>query len=187
VIRRFRLPLIVAASVAIVVLAATPCWACSCIAVAPEEQAASSSAIFGGVVEEVELAGQGDFGQEVEATFAVDTIYKGQVPARVVVGTAADSAACGVEFEEGGRYTVFASGDEAEGFSTGLCTATTRGDIDPARFGLSPTTVEPPPPPDGPTAAPFLLSVAGVMVAGGFALWLVRRRRARDAVAGGIQ
>jgi hypothetical protein len=187
VIRRLRLPLAAAAAVALVVLPTSPCWACSCIQISPEDQAASSSAVFGGVVEEYELIGSDEFAQEAEATFAVDTVYKGRVPARVVVGTAAYSAACGVEFQEGGRYTVFVSGGEADGFFTDLCTATTRGDIDPAEFGLTATEVDPPPPPEGPATVPFVLAAVGVVLAGALVAWLVQRNRRGTALSGGAE
>jgi hypothetical protein len=115
---------------------ASPCWACRCVMLTPREQAANADVIFTGRVLEAEDPFS-QSGPRVQATLAVERIYKGSVEAEPVVETLPGaSAACGVGFRAGDRYTVFAFVNERGRLETNLCSGTGRGPIDPARFGL---------------------------------------------------
>ena len=188
--RSARIGVVGLTAVVTALLWASPCWACSCAQQTDQEHAAGADAIFTAVAERVEPT-EGEFGREIAVTMAVDTAYKGAVPGRVVVETAADSPACGFPMEVGERYTIFAFA-QGSGYSTSLCSASTKGDIDPAAFGLTASPVPPPEPlEDDPAAAPtatseeggssvvLISAIVAVAVAGAVAIWvLVRRRRA---------
>lgn len=92
-------------------VAARPAWACSCAD--NSDPLGNSETAFVGVAEDVD----GDmFGNEVEVRFAVESVQKGEAGNSVVLVTMKDSASCGYEFVEGGRYRVF----ETDG-QTNLC------------------------------------------------------------------
>jgi len=102
---------------------AAPACACSCAGpVGPAEAADRSTAVFSGTVRDVDrpwglMTSSAD---PVAVTIEVAEVYKGEVPAEVVVSTAAESPSCGYHFEVGGRYLVFADG-ALDDLRTGLC------------------------------------------------------------------
>jgi hypothetical protein len=171
------------------VLSALPCWACSCAAQPPKAQANSADVIFTGRVIEAEDPFQFS-GPRVQANLAVEVLYKGEVGSEALVETfPGGSAACGLEFVEGKRFTVFAFWNERGRLETNICSASTAGTIDPARFGLSRGTVVPggvrEPPgavgtqPDSEPAAPWLpvAAVAGALAILGIGLAVAIRFR----------
>jgi hypothetical protein len=122
---------------------AVPCWACSCVAQPPKAQADDADAIFTGRVIDAEDPFRFS-GPRVQANLAVEVLYKGEVGSEALVETLpGGSAACGVEFVEGERFTVFAFWNERGRLETNICSASTVGSIDPARFGLPRGTVVP--------------------------------------------
>ena len=121
-VRTFFVVVILAAS--IVVVSATQALACSCVAPRPDREAAKdAAAVFTGTVVDAEVRDPGGRGAW---TFAVDTVYVGDVSEDQIVHSHTQSAACGFLFEEGKRYAVFAfEGDESMAadaeLSTNLC------------------------------------------------------------------
>ena len=120
------------------VATATPCLACSCAAFAPKEYAERADVVFTGVVRSISGADfdDGAYGDDITTVrFRVRAVYKGQVRRLANVLTNESDAACGYPFSVGKKYTVFASRGKAK-LSTGLCSGTERGGIDPAKFDL---------------------------------------------------
>ena len=125
---------------------ASPCWACSCAATTDaradrEAKAERADLIFTGVATSqrvVDPSPNDDYtGDETVLTrFRVGRTYKGHPGRWVTVGSASNGAACGYDFDEGSRYTVFARGD-GDGYETDLCSGTKRGRIKPERYGLA--------------------------------------------------
>ncbi len=100
--------------VALVVLAADArcAWACSCEppgSTAAERERAT--AVFAGRVERLE-AGNGSIVSKtdpaVQVTFAVQQVWKGDVPQTMFLTTAQWGASCGYTFEQGQQYLVYA-------------------------------------------------------------------------------
>lgn len=91
-------------------------FACSCEPPNLERQFAAASVVFAGEVESVR--GTED-GAAVRVDFDADRFWKGDPSEHVVVFTAANSAACGVNFEQGDDYFVLAYGGER--LETNLC------------------------------------------------------------------
>lgn len=109
--------------------AAPPASACSCIQPGPPEvEMESSDAVFVGQVLAVEAAPQeGELKSFLvwnQVTFLLERVWKGLPEAETaVVRTAAESAACGYEFEVGETYLVYAYAAEEGGeLTTNLCT-----------------------------------------------------------------
>lgn len=170
-----RVLMLLGITAVLVPITAGPSWACSCVQASPREHARMADVIVAGHVEELTEGAQIDV-----ARLAVTDVYKGPRTSAWTVETAAEGPACGYDFVEGRRYTVFGSLDGGT-LSTSLCTATTAGDIDPERFGLdSPERVQQPPAgrePDPPSGSRWpWAAVAGGAVAGAFAAALVVRR-----------
>ena len=150
-IRRRSTPLLLATS--FVLLGADLCFACSCALSSPRELAANASAVFTGTVVKIDERSEPDPYAVPEdpqpralpvrvVRFSVETAYKGSVTSEMDVRTAVDSAACGFEFVNGWRYTVFTY--ETDGAVwTGLCSGTTEGEVEPARYELSVQPVDP--------------------------------------------
>ena len=164
---------------ALVVLGATRALACSCVAPRSDRVALEdATAVFAGTVAAVEP------GVEIGVdpatwTFAVDTVYKGPIGTTQDVSTHTQPAACGVVFDEGARYVVFAyEGDESVASEGGLVTNSCMNtrELDPdEELGLA---GKPPPadsavdgdlrPDDGSVWDPFVvipLALAGLAVA----------------------
>jgi hypothetical protein len=89
-------------------VAARPAWACSCggFNFDPLERAEMA---FVGVADRVD---PDLFGNQVKVEFAVESVLKGGVGKTVTLVTMKDSASCGYEFAEGGKYRVYARGGE---------------------------------------------------------------------------
>jgi hypothetical protein len=120
---------------AFAVLFALPqaCFACSCLAPPPPaEAAADAAAVFQGEVIKVEQV-RGSTGAEIRrVTMRVSKVWKGNVAAEMPVYTANDSAACGVDFQQGTEYVIYANASNGTDFwaspanslVTGLCDRT---------------------------------------------------------------
>lgn len=88
-------------------------WACSCMRSTPEEQVERADVVFTGrvidkkmkTVESTPLGGL----NWVQWTFEVEADHKGSVSEQVTVESASNSAACGINFQMGKRYQVFAN------------------------------------------------------------------------------
>ena len=135
-----RRTLIVVFLVALAVpVVASPCWACSCAPSSRREHAKRADLVFTGIAKSERVIDEGDpefEGDETIGTrFRVGKTYKGHPGGWVTIGTPANEAACGYDFEMGDRYTVFAY-DEKDGYSTNLCSGTKRGGINPERYGF---------------------------------------------------
>jgi hypothetical protein len=108
----------------LVVMGATRALACSCIPQQPDKAAIEDAqAVFSGTLDEVEPGVEVGF-DVVTWTFAVDTVYKGEVERSQDVTTQTQSAACGLVFDEGKRYVLFAYTDESDRLGTNVCTNT---------------------------------------------------------------
>lgn len=106
---------------AAMVTAARPASACSCMAPAPPETAATEAdAVFVGEVTDVSAgAGAGHVAQ-----LAVTEVFTGEVGEEVEVHTPPDSAACGYPFEVGREELVYAVLDDQGRMQTNLCDRT---------------------------------------------------------------
>lgn len=97
-----------------------PAFACSCASDRSTNEAFDSSeAVFSGEVTRIDAD---QFGKT--AVFHVETVWKGVSEDTVSISTAAHSAACGYEFEEGKSYIVFAYGESDSSLKTNLCSGT---------------------------------------------------------------
>ena len=104
--------LVVLVAPALVAIGASSALACSCIPPRPDPKALKDAkAVFSGTVVDVEDGVEIGF-DPVTWTFAVDTIYKGDVAERQQVTSHTQSAACGFVFKEEQRYVVFAHDGE---------------------------------------------------------------------------
>ena len=107
--------IILLALVASVLVADPPCvFACSCVPPgAPREELTRSAAVFAGKVVRLDVPGGAviSSADPVKVTFQVAQVWKGPVAPTLVITTPRDSASCGVGFEQGGEYLVYASGD----------------------------------------------------------------------------
>lgn len=174
-----RLFLLLMAAGAIVPISAGPSWACSCAALPPKEHARIADVVFAGRAVAV------DEGPQIAvAHFLVTDVYKGPRSGGRIVETSAHGPACGFDFVEGRRYTVFALRDGGA-LHTNLCTATTAGDIHPQRFGLDAGVPLEPPAPPGPLVLdrerwPWVAVAGGALAAGFAALIAVRRTGALE-------
>lgn len=126
-------------SLTFLVFPATPALACSCVGgrTAGDYLDEADAAFVGDVISsrpvEVSPAGGRD-GLQVGSpplvfTFDVHHVYKGAVAERQEVVSSLDEASCGVAFETGRRYVVYArtgpeSGPSASSLSTSLCAGT---------------------------------------------------------------
>ena len=107
--------------------------ACSCAPSTRKQRAEWADAVFTGRARSVT-----ETTTQRVVRFRVRIVYKGRVDRRVEVTTALDGAACGCEFEDGARYTVFGERSGRDSYSTNICSGTRRGRIDPDGFGLPP-------------------------------------------------
>lgn len=120
IVRTLLLVAVVASS--FVVMAATQAFACSCVPPRPDDKAVKDAeAVFTGTMVDSKVKELGF--SRAEWTFAVDTVYKGDVSARQVVHSHTQSSACGLVFDKGKRYAVFAyEGDPSMAASAELST-----------------------------------------------------------------
>lgn len=169
--------------------------ACSCVPPPPDAVAAEEAdVVFSGEVTATHDPHGDDkivsSGRTVTYTFEVDGVVKGEVGNKERVKTAADSASCGYGFKTGRRYLVFADEGKSGALSTHSCSNThPLGANEDVGLGA-----EPPPAPDaGGPAEPDsgdrprsdggvpMTAVVGtgiVVLLGGAALFLSRRRTA---------
>ena len=127
-----RLMVALVMAVSGIAVAAPPCWACSCVDSTREERADWADAVFFGRVRSI----TGD--EPLRVKFRVRKIYKGRnIDEFEIVRTSSQGPACGVHFEEGKRYTVFAERRDGKLF-TNSCSGTKRRDINPDNYGLPP-------------------------------------------------
>ena len=103
-------------------------YACSCeYPSSPDDALKNSDAVFSGKVLSLQETNTGymkSSADPVVVTFEVDDVWKGPQTKTITVSTAASSASCGYEFQEGEKYIVYANGQESS-LSTGLCSRTT--------------------------------------------------------------
>lgn len=96
--------------------------ACSCAPQNPvEEEVALSAVVFAGSVVAVASDRAAEDGSIV-ALFGIDTLWKG--PERqwaIAIRTAANSAACGLHFEKGQKWLIYARAGEDSKYTANLC------------------------------------------------------------------
>lgn len=127
-----RIVVVVLLAILTIAMAASPCWACSCVPSTKKEKAAAANVTFTGKVKKIM---QPDEAPELKVRFRVGRVYKGH-PKRITrVFTATSGAMCGVHFEKGKRYTVFAKWNDSKKW-TNSCSGTKRGPINPDDYGL---------------------------------------------------
>ncbi|HET8586793.1 MAG TPA: hypothetical protein VFM74_02865 [Candidatus Limnocylindria bacterium] len=99
--------------------------ACSCATLAGDDQLSNADLAFVGVVTGVQTSARPavDGFSLVGFRFNIETVQKGSVSDRAVtIQSPTDSASCGVEFQVGERWQVFADANPAAGaLVTGLC------------------------------------------------------------------
>jgi hypothetical protein len=99
-------------------------WACSCVVPPPPREAlAASDAVFLGKVIKTRRDAKGINEGNLFATFRVRQLWKGGLGQEVVIETPPNSAACGVAFQEGKEYLIYASMQDGS-LRTHLCTRT---------------------------------------------------------------
>lgn len=107
-------------NIIILFLSSTFCWACSCaISENAVQEMNIRDAVFLGevtVVKEVE-------NWSAETTFKVKNVYKGEIEEFVTLRHGLPSPSCGISFEPGETYLVFAY-NESDYLSTNKCTLT---------------------------------------------------------------
>lgn len=122
--------------------------ACSCGVLTDQQAYDAADAVFEATVMQLDRSD----GSPVVATLAVDRVYKGRVRQTQVVYTPDDTEACGVEFDVGLTYVVFASvidgsegitgypiGDLRSGFCDGSRRAAAAGlELDPPVEAVAP-------------------------------------------------
>lgn len=163
--------------------------ACSCMQPDPAAEVAAADVVFVGTpVASEHTSSDDETGRAMEPvdwTFQVDTVHRGTATATTTVGSAADSAACGITFRTGEKYLVL--GNVVDGqLRAGLCGGTgLLANADADRLDLIGAGA--PPQPD-PVAAPApeasasttWLVIAGVgvsvLIAGAVVLARLRRR-----------
>lgn len=95
--------------------------ACSCMMPEPpQESLAKSEAVFSGKVTSV----KSDTDMQQVIAIDVTNIWKGVSSSKIAITTPRDSAACGVNFETGKEYLVYAYSDEDGSLATNLCSRT---------------------------------------------------------------
>lgn len=118
--------------IALTAMAAPPCWACSCAPSTKKDEAKSSDVIFYGKVTDIKEVAE----FKLRVKFNVRRVYKGFTSETTSVFTSTDGASCGVYFEEGRRYTVFADKYKDGEKWTSSCSGTKQGRINPDNYGL---------------------------------------------------
>lgn len=144
----------------IVVIEASPAYACSCVPAAAAEIVAQGDAAFVGTLTAKDApVQQGPFissGDPQVSHFAVETVIKGQLGSTTDVTSAMSPATCGLELAVGQRtgLVLRATGG---GWSSSLC-----HQVEPeALLSLvAPAPAPPPPPAAAPIAAPIASVVA---------------------------
>lgn len=97
-------------------------FACSCMIAPPPTQARDEAvAVFAGTVSAIAPANPGS--TNLLVTFDLDESWKGPTESQLTITTPGNSAACGVSFDVGQGYLVYASAQEGQ-FQTTLCSRT---------------------------------------------------------------
>jgi hypothetical protein len=154
-----------------VAVVATPAHACSCAGMwDTEEEFRRSDAVFAGEVVEVEelpmeQAGPTDSGMPFLApvTFDVKGAWKGVVGDSVVVHGQGPGPSCGLDFERGETYLVFAgrAGEGENGsLQTDMCSSTRQSSVETARNMFGPPAGTLPE-----TGGPAPSAVGGILLA----------------------
>lgn len=179
----------------VVVGAASPASACSCAVGAAQDRVTADSlfagadAVFTGRLvdrrDPVSLAGTSSSADLATLTFAVTTVFKGQVAPRQEVRTAWSGASCGLEITGEGPFLLFTSRAGDGTLRASLCGgATERVDLATWAGAAPDAAVDGSPGPHGPSLAVVAAGAAAAvaLAVGGTAL--VRRARRRGATAG---
>jgi len=102
-------------------------WPCSCLPLSPpSKELKRADAVFWGKAIKVKPARITDGEEKVRGylvTFAVARRFKGDLPSEVTVETGQGGGDCGVHFEAGKEYLVYAFGEGAR-LETNICTRT---------------------------------------------------------------
>ena len=118
------LPALVAAALSL----AEPCGTCSCVGPGtPQSAVESATAVFTGTVVSVRETTQSTEHERWPVRvvrFRVDGAWKGVNAPEVTVLTGMGGGDCGLDFDRGLRYLVYAYGGAGRKLSTGLCTRT---------------------------------------------------------------
>lgn len=115
---------------------ATPCWACSCLPNdTKRDKAKRADVVFTGTVTSIADPNPADATAAFKVQFEVAKVYKGNPREITHVYTAKEGSMCGVTFEVGERYTVFATWSGSQKW-VGMCSGTKAGRIDPDFWGL---------------------------------------------------
>lgn len=152
----------IAASIVIVGITAlsTPCFACSCIARADEEQFTAADVVFTGHARSVRYSEHDPDAQAgpdtAHWTFQVQSVQKGRTGEVAEVSTSGSGGTCGSRFEIGHRYQVYATLDDGDNLRTSLCSG--NRELGPQDTPYAPPTPVPTAPPTtaAPTASPAL-------------------------------
>jgi hypothetical protein len=118
--------MITIAAVAMFFAYPTCAYACSCVPPgSPAEELGRSDAVFLGKVVDVKtpsgpITSSAD---STSATLEISTVWKGQVAQTITLTTPGSSASCGVTFEQGKEYVVYAQVSDGV-LSTTLCSRT---------------------------------------------------------------
>jgi hypothetical protein len=134
----------------VVVGGSQTCLACTCVQSTDEEQFARADVVFvGRAVERHDPRPEGatfGSGDQIDWTFAVESVQKGRAYDRQHVISSESSTACGWEFEVGERYQVFADREEDGTLHTSICSGTRH--MEQGEAAYVPTSPQPPPPPN---------------------------------------
>lgn len=111
------------ATAGLLTLFSAPALACSCLPTNETQSTERADIVFSGIVTNrnaTQDAPEGIGTNQVTWTFKVDEVQKGNVAKLQEIMTTDSSASCGMEFQIGTRYRIYATqGDN--GFWTGLC------------------------------------------------------------------
>jgi hypothetical protein len=140
--------LALALSAVVVARSASPAHACSCLGI--ERTLANpqgfEAAFVGTVVEAPEPFTSGSSAQLVDWKFRVDKVYRGELPATIVVKSAISGASCGFEGMQVGSQVGVLLRREGNDWQSGLCSSgppqlfTVLGESRPPGEAVTPTT-----------------------------------------------
>lgn len=141
-----RLVMLLGVALTAAALLPRPARACTCSPETPEAQLAAATAVFEGRVVSIEREGAPEVGPaRLRVTFEVVQTWKAANVERLIVTTASDEAACGVAFEQGRSYLVYAIAGSGGALAAGLCGGTTlreSADATVAALGAGVTPVD---------------------------------------------
>ena len=103
-------------------LAGAGALACDCLTAPVHEALQHSDAVFAGRVVDIRYGGERS---DNAVTFQVEGVWKGPLARQIRVFTASDDGRCGIGFELGRRYLVYANRDERT-LRAGSCSRTQR-------------------------------------------------------------